>query len=94
MASLKVIAVFDKAIDAFNRPMFVPAVGLAVRSFQDEIAREAPDNPMFAHPQDFSLFLLGEYDESSGRFTCLDVPERVAEASSFSVQENLGRRPA
>lgn len=77
MAKLIACAIRDNAIEAFNRPFFVPALGLAIRSFQDEVQREAPDNPMFGHSRDFSLYELGTFDESSGRFESLDIPRNV-----------------
>ena len=36
MAKLFVCAVHDSKAEGFGRPMFVPAVGLAVRAFLDE----------------------------------------------------------
>lgn len=73
MAKLQVVAVFDSAIQAFNRPFFVPAIGMAVRSFADEVNRNAPENPMYAHPDDFWLSHLAEFDEESGTFIMVDV---------------------
>ncbi|WNK12856.1 MAG: nonstructural protein [Microvirus sp.] len=78
-----VLAVFDAAVGAFARPIFVPSQGLGIRVFMDEVGRKAADNPMQAHPQDFSLFRLGEFDEKSGMFESLAVPERVAQAIDF-----------
>jgi len=66
MPKLKIVAVRDRAAEAFMRPFFVPSIGVAIRSFGDEINREALDNPMFQHPDDYDLYLLGEYDEDFG----------------------------
>lgn len=82
MAVLQCCAVMDVAVGAYNRPFFVPSLGLAVRSFEDECCRKAVDNPMFNHPQDFALFHLGQFDEESGRFTNLDNPHRLVDAVS------------
>lgn len=68
MSKLLCVAVFDSAVQAYNRPFFVPARGLAVRSFTDEVNRKAPDNVMNAHPGDFDLVLLGTWDEGEGEF--------------------------
>nr|WAE43557.1 MAG: nonstructural protein [Microviridae sp.] len=65
---LHIVSVFDKAAAAYNRPWFVPALGLAVRSFTDEVNRDAADNPMFAHPSDYELYDLGFFDDMSGIF--------------------------
>lgn len=80
---LLVLSVFDAASAAFGRPIFVHGVGSAVRSFGDEVRREAPDNEMFRHPADFSLYRIGEFDDNSGElFPC--TPERVALGSDYS----------
>lgn len=60
-------AVRDSAANAYNRPFFVPSTGLAVRSFRDEVNRADAQNPMFAHPQDFELWLIGVFDEENGQ---------------------------
>lgn len=82
MAILKVLAVYDVKAAAFNRPLFVPAVGLAERSFADEVNRVAPDNAMNSHPEDFNLFLIGEYDEVSGALSPLNPPSLMVSGAS------------
>lgn len=64
-------SVYDSAAGAFGRPFFVPAVGIAIRSFREEVNRSGdPMNAMFSNPQDFELHKLGEFDDSDGTFTC------------------------
>lgn len=87
MDKLIAVAVFDAAVGAFNRPFFVPAIGLAVRSFTDEVNRMEAGNTMCAHPADFTLFRLGTYSELTGRFESLDLPERLCLASDVLVKE-------
>lgn len=81
MTTLIAVAVRDEALQAFNRPFFVNSLGLAIRSFEDECNRDSPDNPMKNHPNDFSLWHIGSYDEESGRLFSLDVPIRLCDAS-------------
>ena len=57
-------AVYDVKAEAYGRPMFVPAVGLAMRAFMDEIKNQ--ESQFCKYPDDFSLFKLGEFDDSSG----------------------------
>lgn len=70
-----VVSVKDRAADAFGRPAFVPSVGVAIRSFTDEINRDHPDNQMFGHPDDFDLYELAMYDDSTGVVEMLDTPK-------------------
>lgn len=68
MAVKYVVAVRDSAMQAFANPFFVPATAAAVRSFSDEVNRAAPDNPLYAHPEDFELHCLATFEEDDGSF--------------------------
>ena len=70
-----VVSIKDRAADAFARPAFVPSVGVALRSFQDEINRASEDNQMFQHSDDFDLYELGEFDDNSGLFDLFESPK-------------------
>ena len=65
---LFVVCVKDRAADVFNRPFFVPHRNVAIRDFTDEVNRVAGDNQLNKHPDDFDLYLLGEFDDSKGAF--------------------------
>ena len=65
---LFVVSVKDRASDLFNRPFFVPHRNVAVRDFTDEVNRVAADNNLNKHPDDFDLYLLGEFDDNKGEF--------------------------
>lgn len=64
-----VVSVFDSAVQTFGQPFFVAAPGAAIRSFTDEVNRQAPDNTLFMHPTDFELYQLGTFDDAEGSFT-------------------------
>lgn len=70
-----VCSVRDRALDAFMQPIFTPALGMALRSFSDEVNR--PESPMYAHPDDYDLFQIGSYDDSVGKLVACD-PRQVA----------------
>lgn len=59
-------AVYDSASQTFGQPMYVIARGQAVRAFSDEVQRRATDNALNMHPEDFELWLLGEFEDSNG----------------------------
>lgn len=67
-----VVSVKDRAVEAFGRPAFFQAVGQAIRSFQDEVNRQADDNVMYKHPDDHDLYQLGTFDDSNGRFDLIE----------------------
>lgn len=79
-------AMKDRAADAFARPMFVPSVGVAIRSFSDEVNRDDKDNQLFHHPDDFDLYDLGTYDDSDGSFTINEKPIQIAIGKQVKIQ--------
>lgn len=83
-----VVSVRDRAANAFGRPVFVAAAGLAVRSFMDECNRNAADNEMFKHPGDFELFELGVFNDETGRFVLFDDPKQLAIGQKMTTGGN------
>lgn len=83
-----VCAVRDKQAGVFGQPFCVPAVGLAVRGFSDQVNRRESDNPLNRHPEDFELYRLGSYDDTTGEFSReADDPARIARAVELIVSE-------
>lgn len=80
-----IVSVKDRAAGAFGRPFFVPSVGLAIRSFVDEVNRSADDNQMNRHPEDFDLFEIGSFDDETGIIECHAVPVELAQAKQVKV---------
>lgn len=74
--NLTIVAIHDRATDAYSTPIFVHTTGQAIRGFQDEI--NEPNNPMSKHPDDYDLYQLGEYDNATGAFTNLKEPRQLA----------------
>lgn len=77
-----ILSVKDTAAQAFGRPMFLPSSAVGVRSFRDEINRSDANNEMFKHPEDFELYELGTYDDSTGIIQCSE-PRLVARAKDL-----------
>lgn len=78
-----VCCVMDVQAQAFMQPMFVQSKGVALRMVGDEVNRQAPENLLFQHPEDFRLFELGEWDNATGLFECHAQPELVVDASAL-----------
>jgi hypothetical protein len=64
---LNVYSIYDSAAKAYTQPFFMHNDGLAIRAFQDNV--NAPDNNIANHPDQFTLFCIGEYDDSSGELS-------------------------
>ncbi len=85
---LVLCSVKDRASDAFGRPMFVPSIGVAIRSFSDEVNRSDTDNQLFNHPDDFDLFDLGTFDDSNGSFNLHETPVQIAIGKQVKIQSS------
>uniref|UniRef100_A0AAU8B7S5 Nonstructural protein n=1 Tax=Dulem virus 100 TaxID=3145577 RepID=A0AAU8B7S5_9VIRU len=72
---MKIVTVKDRAVDAYSKPIFVRATGEAARSFVDEINND--NSEMGKHPEDYDLYLLGEYDERTGGITSEPIPALI-----------------
>lgn len=78
-----IVAVRDSKAVVFGRPFFVATAGVAIRSFTDEVNRDAPDNQFSQHPGDFALYQLGMYDDETGSITCFDQPRLLIQADQL-----------
>lgn len=80
-----VCAVRDRAVNAFNRPIYVPTVGVAIRSFTDEVNRK--DSELANHPEDYDLYELGQWDDETGVYTPLEVSRVITRAQDIAIKE-------
>lgn len=71
----EVLVIFDKALGAYSRPMFVASKGQAVRSMSDEVNK--PESEIGRHPSDYELFYVGVYDDRDASFTTAGPLELV-----------------
>lgn len=74
MSVLKVYAIRDVRTQAYLKPVFLQNEAVLDRALRDGLGDE---NSLFSHhPEDYQVFYLGEYDDSSGK---LDVgaPEHM-----------------
>lgn len=72
------VAVFDTKMEAYAAPFFTPTLGMAERSFADEVRR--PESPMAAHPEDYHLYHVGYFDEDTGVLTGANPVQRLVSA--------------
>lgn len=82
---LKMVCVMDIAVGAFGQPFSVRSIGEATRGFMDEVSKS--DSQLRLHPEDFSLYDVGEFDQDTGILTGKDVPERICRARDFVFTE-------
>jgi len=64
---LLLVAVYDKKACVFSQPDVAVQVGQAVRSFSDAVNN--PQTAFNKHPEDFTLYQVGFFDDNSGHCT-------------------------
>lgn len=80
---LRAYAVRDAKAEAYLRPFFTETRGLAVRSFSDAVNDKS--SPFFTHPEDYSLWELGAFEQDTG----LLVAELVALGQAVSYKKEV-----
>lgn len=75
---LKMFAVYDSKVGAYMAPFFMQSSGQALRAFID--TAQDKETQIGKHPEDFTLFELGEYDDSCASLHQLDVPTSLGVA--------------
>lgn len=75
---MQIFSVYDKKAVAYNAPFYFHQKGQAIRAFEDAV--NDPQSPFFKHPEDFALFLIGEWDDTTGLIKSLPNPVPVEEA--------------
>lgn len=79
-----IYAVKDLAVQAYGIPFFVRAKGEAVRSFQDEVNKKDGQSAIAAHPEDYELYYIGNYNDQTGEIEPL-APELIARAKDLNT---------
>lgn len=78
---LKVYTVYDSKAEAYLQPFFSQSKGVAIRSFQEAVRDEKSN--ISKYPEDFTLFELGEYDDSNSKFNLHNTPQSLGVAVEF-----------
>lgn len=69
-----IFTIRDAALDAYLQPFFSPTKGAAIRSLTE--AANDPKHEFSRHAKDYTLYLVGSYDDSNGVITSMQ-PEPV-----------------
>lgn len=62
-----VYAIFDSAIKTFSAPQTTSHRGAALRGFGDAVNNK--ETVFAGHPDDYDLYILGEFDDQTGLFS-------------------------
>lgn len=80
---LQVMAVYDQKARAFLMPFYVSHVDVGVRSFGQ--AANTPGHQVCAHPEDFSLWHLGRFNDDNATFEFTTPYANLGLAAQFKT---------
>jgi hypothetical protein len=83
-----IYALKDTAVQAFNTPMFMRSQGEMLRALQDEVNTDKTKSALAAHPEDYELYRLGEYNEDTGAITPEQPAVLIARAKDLLIPIN------
>lgn len=73
-----IFSVFDQKTNAYLDPVYYRSKGEAVRAMRDALANE--DHQFAKHAEDYTLFELGDFDDTTGSFNLYNTPQALAKA--------------
>lgn len=76
-----VYSVFDSKAAVYGTPFFMPNDNMAIRAFSDLV--NGPENMISKHPEDFSLFVVGTFDDQLAKLEGRIAPLNLVTASSL-----------
>jgi len=88
---LNIYTIYDTASGLYSRPFFETADAAAIRQFQD--IATGTEHPISVHPEDYSLFRLGTYDDATAKIQTenKDCLSTALELVAKSREVNRGR---
>lgn len=79
---LRCFCVFDVKAAVYMQPWCAVTDAVAVREFARSV-NATGDSPMVSSPDDFTLFRIGSYDDSTGLHIPLDAPVSLGNGVQF-----------
>jgi len=81
----RVYSVFDHPVGAYLPPFFVRSDGEALRALRATFLD--PNHRFSSNPEEYSLFFLGQFDDSAGHFHVEGSPESLGNGVSILEKE-------
>lgn len=79
---LRLFAVFDSKAGFFSNPFVEQREESAIRQFCDAVNDKNPQNMWYKHPEDYSLFNIGSFDNLTGEILP-SLPKSLVTASAL-----------
>ena len=82
---LYIYAIYDSASKAYMSPFFMHNNGLAIRAFSDQVNAKQ-ENQISNHPEQFTLFKIGLYEDSTGNIEPENSPVPLGKGNEFKEE--------
>ncbi len=79
---LKMFCIYDRQTEIYHPPLYAHSVGHIIRVVGDIFKN--PESPFHAHPGDYDLFEVGNYDDSIGHVEPLDTNHKICGGNELS----------
>jgi len=84
---IQIFTVYDSKAEAYLQPFYMATKGQAVRAFTD-MAND-PNHSFYKHPEDYTLFHLGQYEDARASFHLQKTPAPIGKAIEFKTVREL-----
>ena len=74
----RLFSIYDVKAQVYLVPFTEKTIGSAIRLFAHSC--QNPDTLFYKHPEDFTLFHLGDFDDNNCGFALLEAPVPIAKA--------------
>lgn len=78
---LNVYTIYDSKVKAYMAPFMAQTNGAALRMFEDTVRDEK--TVLNKHPEDYSLFAIATFDDSTGKYENLETPNSLGVAIEY-----------
>jgi len=82
---MKVFTLYDSAAEAYDPPHFIRSTGEAVRLFSNAV--KDPQTKVAKHPDDYTLFEIGEFDELTGQISMYNAHKSLGVATEYIAKQ-------
>lgn len=79
----KMYTVYDSKAEAYLPPFYMQSTGLAMRSFEDTVKDQ--DHHFAKHPEDYTLFEVGTFDDQTCTIETHKTPISLAKAIELCI---------
>nr|DAE90380.1 MAG TPA: DNA binding protein [Microviridae sp.] len=84
----RMYVVYDQAVKAFVTPHFCRSHGEAERNFKSAV-NDPKTGHLHSSPEQFTLFYVADFDESTGLVSSLSAPQSVVSAIQCKESQEL-----